>query len=76
MIKEFASIFLQHDLDLWQDIIHKHKIKLMAETPFKEHYRHIPPGFYEEVENLLKEILNISAIRPSSSPWTSEMVLV
>ena len=45
-------------------------------TPFKEYYRHIPPGMYNEVKNHIKEMLDVGAIQPSNSPWASVVVLV
>ena len=44
--------------------------------PFKEQYRWIPPGLYEEVKAHLKEMLEVGAIKPSNSPWASPVVLV
>ena len=56
--------------------IEKHEIKLTDNTPFKEPYRRIPPGLYEEVRRHLKEMLETGAIRPSKSPYSSNVVLV
>ena len=44
LIHEYACIFLQNDLDLGKTSIIKHSIKLTDPTPFKEHYRCIPPA--------------------------------
>ena len=54
----------------------KHTIKVMDDTPFKEHFRRIPPPIVEEVRNHLKEMLESSAIRPSQSAWCNAVVLV
>ena len=54
----------------------KHKIRLNDYTPFKERYRRVPPHLYEEVRKHLKEMVEIGAIRKSSSPWASAVVLV
>ncbi len=53
-----------------------HDIKLTDETPFKEPYRRIPPSLYDEVRTHLQEMLDLRAIIPSKSPWTSPVVLV
>ena len=45
-------------------------------TPFKEHYRCIPPGMYEEVKMHIQKMLDVGAIIPSSCPWASAVVLV
>ena len=54
----------------------KHKIRLDNYTPFKERYRRIPPHLFDEVKNHLKEMIEAGAIRKSSSPWASAIVLV
>ena len=54
----------------------KHRIKLTDDVPFKERPRRIPPGMYEEVKCHLRDMLACGAIRPSSSPYSSGVVLV
>ena len=54
----------------------EHTIKVTNDTPFKEHFRQIPPLMVEEVRNHLKEILESGAIRPSHSTWCNAVVLV
>ena len=76
MICEFTCIFSQDDLDLGKTSIVKHFIKVNDPVPFKEWYRHIPPGIYEEVKVHIQEMLDLGAIRPSNSPWASAVVLV
>ena len=76
LIHEYACIFSQNDLDLGKTSIVKHSIKLTDKTPFKEHYRCIPPRMYDEVKNHIKEMLDVGAIQPSNSPWASVIVLV
>ena len=49
LICEFTCIFSQDDLDLGKTSIVKHSIKVNDPVPFKEKYRHIPPGMYEEI---------------------------
>ena len=73
---EYACIFSQNDLDLGKTSIVKHSIKLSDPTPFKEHYRCIPPGMYEEEKTHIQEMLDVGAIQPSNSPWSSAVVLV
>ena len=76
LIHEFASIFSQDDLDLGRTSIVKHSIKVNDSVLFKEWYRCIPPGMYEEVKAHIKEMLDVGGIRPSNSPWASAVVLV
>ena len=76
LIHEFACIFSQDDLDLGKTSIVKHSNKVNDPVLFKEWHRHIPPGMYDEVKVHIQEMLNVGAIRPSNSPWTSAVVLV
>ena len=76
LICEFSCIFSQDDLDLGKTSIVTHSIKVNDPVPFKEQYRHIPPGMYDEVKVHIQEMLSVGAIRPSNSPWASAVVLV
>ena len=73
---EFAHIFVLESTDMGHTSMVKHKIRLDNYTPFKERYRRIPPHLFDEVKNHLKEMLEVGAIRKSSSPWASAIVLV
>lgn len=70
------SAFSEHSLDLGCTALIKHRILMTDETPFKERSRRIPPSLYEEVRAHLKEMLELGAIKPSSSPFCSPVVLV
>ena len=76
LICEFACIFSQDDLDLGKTSIVKHSIKVNDPVPFKEWYRHMPPGMYDKVKVHIQEMLDVGAIRQSNSPWASAVVLV
>ena len=76
MINQWSEIFSKGPTDLGKTDLVKHSIKLTDETPFKEPYRRIPPGLYEEVRVHLKEMLDAGAIRESESPYSSNVVLV
>lgn len=76
LITEFSSLFALDDMELGKTSVVRHKIKLTDYTPFKERYQKIPPTQYEEVRKHLQEMLDIGAIRKSSSPWASAVVLV
>ena len=75
LFREYAHIFALESVDMGHTSVVKHKIKLDNYTPFKERYRHIPPNLFDEVKNHLKEMIQVSAIRCSNSPWASEVVL-
>ena len=76
MLKKNAAIFSKHDLDMGRTNLVKHNIILTDPIPFKEKYRTIPPQMFSEVKAHLKEMLDLGAIRHSSSPWASAIVLV
>ena len=76
LICDFACIFSQDDLYLGETSIVKHSIKVNDPVPFKEWYRCIPPGMYDEVKVHIQEILDVGAIRPSNSPCASAVILV
>ena len=57
-----VAFFSQNDLDLGKTSIVKHSIKLTDLTPFKECYRCILPGMYDEVKNHIKEMLDVGSI--------------
>ena len=69
LFREYAHIFALDSLDMGHMSLVKHKIKLDNYTPFKECYRCILPNLFEEVKNQLKEMIQVGAIRHSSSSW-------
>ena len=76
LIKEFGFLFALDDLDLGRTSVVKHKFQLTNSVPFKERYGRIPLHQLEEVKKHLQETLEIGAIRKSSSPSTTAVVLV
>ena len=56
--------------------IAKHSIKVNDLIPFKELYRYILPGMYDEEKAHIQEMVDVQAIRPSNSPWASAIILV
>ena len=76
LISEFTCIFSKDYLDIGRTSIAKHSIKVNDSVSFKEWYRWILSGMYEEVKVHIQEMLDVDAIRPSISPWASAVVLV
>ena len=76
LFNKYHRIFPKTPTDLGHTGQVKHKINLMDGNPFKEKYRPVPPGIYNEVREHLKEMIDIGAIRNSSSPWSSNVVIV
>ena len=54
----------------------KHKINLTDEIPFKHPHRKKPHALFQEVREHLKEMIEAESIRPSSSPYSSNVVIV
>ena len=75
-LSKWSNIFSKGPTDLGKADIVKHEINLTDDKPFKDPYRRIPPGLYEEVRLHLKEMLEAGAIRESQSPFSSNVVLV
>ena len=76
LMHKCICIFSQNDLDLGKTCIVKQSIKVNDPIPFKEQYRCIPPGMYDEVKAHIQEMLDVGTIRPANSPWASAVVLV
>lgn len=76
LLQKWTPIFSKGPTDLGNTDLTQHEIHLKDETPFKDPYRRIPPSLYEEVREHLKEMLEAGAIRESSSPFSSNVVLV
>ena len=75
VILKFKDIFSKHDEDLGHSSAVKHRIELVDEQPFKQRYRHIPPGMFEEVRTHLQQLLSAGVILNSHSPLASNVVL-
>ena len=73
---KWKNIFSTGLNDLGNCDLVKHAINLSDETPFKEPHRRIPPALFQEVREHLKEMLEVGAIRPSTSPFSSNVVVV
>jgi transposase InsO family protein len=76
LLEKWKNVFSLHDLDLGCTDQVKHKIKLTSDIPFRDRHRHIPPSQIQEVRNHLQEMLSLRVIRPSKSPYASNVVLV
>ena len=75
-LAEYHDIFSLDPPELGCTHSTEHTIKVTDDTPFKEHFRRIPPLMVEEVRNHLTEMLESGAIRPSQSAWCNAVVLV
>ena len=76
MLDSWRHVFSSSPLDIGETDAVSHTIELEDERPFKQPYRRIPPGMYDEVRQHVKEMLDIGVIRESNSPYSSNVVLV
>lgn len=76
VLGNWHEVFSKGPNDIGRTDIVKHRIVLEDEKPFKQPYRRIPPGMYEEVRQHVKEMLDSDVIRESDSPYSSNVVLV
>ena len=75
-LKSHLDKFSTSDLDMGHHTRVQHEIHLTDEHPFKERHRRIPPGMLQQVREHLQQMLDSGIIRPSQSPWSSEVVWV
>ena len=76
LLLKWEHLFTHSNLDPGKTALTKHKITSTNQTPFKEHYRHIPPHTYDSMRAHMQEMLDIGAIGQLHSPWASTVVLV
>ena len=74
-LTSWETVFAQHDNDVGYTTAVCHEIKLLDEQPFKQRYRRVPPAMIEEVRQHLQQLFNAGIIRPSHSPYNSNIVL-
>ena len=71
----WKHIFSTSFTDLGNFGLVKHKINLTIDQPIKEPPRRIAPALYTEVKEHLVEMIEAGAVRPSYSPYSSNIVL-
>jgi hypothetical protein len=75
-LAKWEHVFSKNIKDLGSCNLSKHNIVLENEEPFKDPHRRIPPALFQEVREHLKEMLEAGAIRESTSPFSSNVVIV
>ena len=75
LLEKWSCAFSKHPMDLGCTSVIKHRIDLEDETPFKEKPRPIPQGMFQEVKEHIDQLLDLGIIEPSTSPWSSNVVL-
>ena len=72
----YADVFTSSDSDLGHTSRLQHEIYMGDSSPIRQAFRRISPQRRSEVQELLATMLQNEVIQPSSSPWTSPIVLV
>ena len=76
LLAEYHDVFSLEPSELGCTHLTEHVIKVTDDTPFKEHFRQIPPPLVEEVCTDLWGMLDSGAICPSQIAWCNAVVLV
>lgn len=76
LLQTYSDVFSTSSLDFGCTSTIKHCIPMIDDKPFRITYRRIPPSQYEAVKDHLKNMEATEAIRRSSSPYASPMVIV
>ena len=72
LLKEYEGLFAASDSDYGRTSVVKHNIATRSAQP----PRRLPDVLAKEVDKQVKGMLNNEVITPSSSPWSSPVVLV
>lgn len=56
LLREYSHVFSTGPLDLGRTNLVQHTIELEDTKPFKQPYRRIPPGMFEEVRQHIREM--------------------
>ena len=76
LLNKHTDIFSTGETDIGHCTFVKHMINLTDDTPFKQRHRRIPPAMIDEVRSHIEQLAASGIIRPSHSPWASNVVLV
>lgn len=76
LVTKYADCFAWTDTDLGFTDRVKHRIYLTDDHPIKQPYRRVPPSVLTEVKSHIEDLLEKGIIQPSSSPYSSPIVLV
>ena len=76
LLHKHENIFSTGDTDMGHCTFVRHMINLTDDIPFKQRHRCIPPAMIDEVRSHIEQLAASGIIRPSHSPWASNVVLV
>lgn len=76
LLLEYSEVFAFSDEDMGRITIVRHKINTGAASPVHQPPRWLPVHTSQEVKKLVGSMLQRNVIEPSTSPWSSPVVLV
>ena len=76
LLLSHADVMASSTADLGRTGRLRHHINTGSSPPIRQNLRRVSPRLREEVQELLKQMLERGVIEPSSSPWASPVVLV
>ena len=76
LLSEFSDIFSTGPHDLGRTDMVQHHIPTGEAAPIRQQPRRLPLCKREEAERAIKEMKELDVIEPSTSPWSSPIVLV
>ena len=76
LLQRYNDVFSKSSGDIGRTNVLQHRIDTGNEEPVKQPLRRIPGALKEEVHEQIDNMLKNDVIEPSSSPWSSPIVLV
>ena len=76
LLTEYADVFSRDSTDLGKTDVVQHQINTGTATPIRQPPRRLPLVQREEAVKAVYEMENQEILEPSSSPWSSPIVLV
>lgn len=76
LVNKWSEAFSQGDFDLVCSNGIEHEISTGGNPPIRDRYRSIPPHLYQEVKQMLEQMMQQGVIEDSKSPWAAPIVLV
>ena len=76
LVASFSDIFALDASELGTTTLVKHVINTGDQVPVRQPVRRMPFALRSNVDQMVDEMLDQRVIKPSSSPWSSPVVLV
>jgi len=76
LLQRHVSAFAMSETDLGRTDIVKHRIETGDAIPVRQPLRRQPPAHLDAIQKHVSSMLKQDVIRPSDSPWASNIVLV